>query len=48
MKNSRTQKANQGLPERDGADNASTSLLTPYCVLTEHPTAVSTAIAIAT
>ena len=47
MKNNRTQKASQGLPLFDGADSASTSLLTPYCVLTEHVTAATTATAIA-
>jgi hypothetical protein len=47
MKNNRMQKANQGLPFFDGADSASTSLLTPYCVLTEQATAVTTAAATA-
>ena len=47
MKNSTRPKASQGLPLFDGADSASTSLLTPYCVLTEQITAASTAPAIA-
>jgi hypothetical protein len=47
MKNNNTQKANQGLPPFDGADNASTNVLTPYCVLTEQATAASTATATA-
>ena len=43
MKNNTTPKASQGLPPFEGADSASTSLLTPYCVLTEQLTAASTA-----
>ena len=47
MKNNRTQKPTMGFRFADGADSASTSLLTPYWVLTEKSTAVTTASAIA-